>query len=146
MTEQYDDFIRELQKLPDFHRLPLPDSIRDRLNIPCEYKYLSLVESVSRALDNTQEYVNAGKIEIRDQTNEKIEFPPIPEKHFLLEELETITTSYGPTGTNEITTDETSSEIPSPPPPTLDTPTESNDSMPLQSTDLSSSHPSQHDE
>ena len=146
MTEQYDEFIRELQKLPDFDRLPLPDSVRERLNIPLLYKNMGIVESVSRTLDNTHEYVNAGKIEIRDLTNEKIEFPAIPETHYMLDELETITTCYGPTGTNDITIDEISSCIPSPPPPSLDTPTGSNDSMPQPLVDLSNSHPCQNDD
>ncbi len=146
MTEQYDEFIRELQKLPDFNRLPLPDSVRERLNIPLQYSYLSIKETVGRAFDNTQEYVNAGNMEIRDQTKEDIVFPAIPEKHFLLEELETITECYGPTGTNETTVSEISSETPSPPPPSLDTPIEASDSKPQQSTDLSNSLPSQHDE
>ncbi len=140
-TEQYDDYIRQLQKLPDFHRLPLPDSVRERLNIPCEYNYLSLTESVTRTFDNTYQYTNPNNPEIRDLTKETIEFPPIPEKHYLLEEIETITTCYGPTGT---TTDETSFETPSQPPPTLDTPTEASDSMPQPSVDPSNSHPSQH--
>jgi hypothetical protein len=122
MTEQYDDYIRQLQKLPDFHRLPLPDSVRDRLNIPAEYRYMGIKEAVAKTFDNTQEYVNAGKLEIRDQTKETIEFPAIPEKHYLLEELERETMTV----TLEMPTEEKSDDdIPPQPPQSLDTPTES---------------------
>lgn len=143
MTEQYDDYIRELQKLPDFHRLPLPDSIRNRLNIPAEYNYMSMIEAVAKTFDNTNEYINAGKIEIRDQTKEDIQFPSIPEKHFLLEELEceTITSVHLDVPTEEKSDDDT----PVQPPPTLDTPTESTATTPQQSEDSSSSPPCLHD-
>jgi hypothetical protein len=143
MTEQYDDFIRELQKLPDFNRLPLPESIRERLNIPLEYSYMSIKEATTKAFDNTNEYVNAGKLEIRDQTKEKIEFPPIPEKHYMLEgiEEETMTICAGEPITNEISYDTLSL-----PPQESETPTEANDSKPQHSEDLSSSHPCQNDD
>jgi hypothetical protein len=141
MTETYDDYIRNLQKLPDFHRLPLPDSIRNRLNIPAEYRYMGIKESVAYAFDNTQEYVNAGNIEIRDQTKETIEFPSIPEKHFLLEglECETMTVTLEMpteeksvdvaeqtrTAVQQLTIVETDDDTPLQPPQSLDTPTES---------------------
>jgi hypothetical protein len=143
MTEMYDDFVRELQKLPDFHRLPLPESIRERLNIPLEYKYMGIKEAISRTFDNTQEYSNEGKLEIRDQTKETIEFPAIPEKHYLLEELEkeTITTKL-----DILKEDESDDDTPAPPPQSLDTPIESNETTPQPSTDCANSPPSQHGE
>jgi hypothetical protein len=143
MTEMYDSFIRELQKLPDFNRLPLPDSVRERLDIPVEYHYMGIKEAVSRTLDNTQEYVNAGKIEIRDQTNETIEFPAIPDKHYLLEELEkeTITTKL-----EILKEDQSDDDTPAPPPQSLGTPTGCNETMPQQLKGFASPPPCQNDE
>jgi hypothetical protein len=85
-TEQYDDFIRELMKLPDFHRLPLPDSVRERFNIPLDMSHKSIQEATRATYDNSHSYINK-TIEIIT-TPADVVFPAIPEKHFLLEGLE----------------------------------------------------------
>ena len=76
MTECYDDFVRQLQQLPDFHRLPLPDSIRERLNIPLTFTSLSIQEATRATFDNCHQYTNSTVEFI--QTPADVVFPEIP--------------------------------------------------------------------
>ncbi len=46
---QYDGLIAFLQKDPDFHRLPLPESVRKRFDIPLVASDLSIKEATVKA-------------------------------------------------------------------------------------------------
>lgn len=81
-----DDYIKLLQKDPNFHLLPLPESVRERFNIPLEYKPLSLKESSARALATRTDYTG---YEVIDQTGADIQFPPIPESAPAIEAIVT---------------------------------------------------------
>jgi hypothetical protein len=71
-----DEYIKLIMKDTNFHLLPLPESIRERFNIPLEYKPMSIMESTTRALASRNDYTG---YEVRDQTGADIQFPPIPE-------------------------------------------------------------------
>lgn len=71
-----DDLIKVLQKDPNFHLLPLPDSVRERFNIPLEVPSMSIKECTSRALASRNDYTG---FKVIDQTGADIQFPPIPE-------------------------------------------------------------------
>ena len=74
---KYDEFMKVLMKDPNFHLLPLPESLRERFNIPLEVSSLSIQDATKKALSSRNDYT--GPIEIRDQTGLEIAFPPIPE-------------------------------------------------------------------
>jgi hypothetical protein len=80
---KYDELFKVLMKDPNFHLLPLPESIRKRFNIPLEVSSLGIAEATKKALTSRNDYT--GPIEIRDQTVCEIEFPPIPESALPIE-------------------------------------------------------------
>jgi hypothetical protein len=46
---KYDELIRAIRNDPNFHRLPLPESVRKRFDIPLLASELSLKEATVRA-------------------------------------------------------------------------------------------------
>jgi hypothetical protein len=71
-----DEYIKVLMKDTNFHLLPLPESIRERFNIPLEVKEMGIKEAAAKAFDSKHDYTAH---EVRDQTGADIQFPPIPE-------------------------------------------------------------------
>lgn len=74
---KYDDLIKMLMKDKDFAKLPLPEFIRARFDIPLECKEIPLKAAVTAALTNR--YDNYTGFELRDQTDADIAFPPLPQ-------------------------------------------------------------------
>lgn len=70
-----DEYIKVLMKDTNFHLLPLPESIRERFNIPLEVKEMGIKEAAAKAFDSKHEYTAH---EVRDQIGSDIVFPPLP--------------------------------------------------------------------
>jgi hypothetical protein len=75
-TSKYDALVTLFGKDPDFSKLPLPECIRAKFDIPLQVKEMSIMESTTKALTSRYEYSG---FELRDQTGLDISFPPIPE-------------------------------------------------------------------
>jgi hypothetical protein len=86
-TSKYDDLIKMLMKDKDFMKLPLPNEIRTRFDIPLECKEISLKAAVTAALSTRHD--NYTGFELRDQTDADIAFPPLPPSEPPTESTET---------------------------------------------------------
>ena len=74
-TSKYDALFEMFANDPDFHKLPLPECVRARFNIPLVVKEISIVEATTKALTTRYEYSG---FELRDQTGDDTVFPPLP--------------------------------------------------------------------
>jgi hypothetical protein len=74
-TSKYDALFEMFANDPDFGRLPLPECVRAKFNIPLVVKEIGIVEATTKALTSRYEYSG---FELRDQTDADIVFPPLP--------------------------------------------------------------------
>lgn len=74
-TSKYDKLVELFGKDPNFSKLPLPECVRVKFDIPLEVKEMSIMESTTKALTARYEYSG---FELRDQTGLDIAFPPLP--------------------------------------------------------------------
>jgi hypothetical protein len=86
-TSKYDDLIKMFMKDKDFMKLPLPEAVRARFDIPLECKEIPLKAAVTAAL--TSRHDNYTGFELRDQTDADIVFPPLPPSEPPTESTET---------------------------------------------------------
>lgn len=77
ITSKYDALFTLFHNDPNFHKLPLPECVRAKFNIPLEVKDMPLQAAITTALTSRYEYSG---YELRDQTGLDISFPPVPEK------------------------------------------------------------------
>ena len=74
-TSKYDALFEMFANDPDFGRLPLPECVRAKFNIPLTVKEMNIAEATTKALTSRYEYSG---FELRDQTGADIVFPPLP--------------------------------------------------------------------
>lgn len=74
-TSKYDALFELFANDPDFSKLPLPECVRAKFNLPLVVKPMGIMEATTKALTSRYEYSG---FELRDQTGADIAFPPLP--------------------------------------------------------------------